>query len=497
MKKFNILSRGFIGAATVACVLFAAGIVGVPYYGNNFVPDSHVDIDVNPGVEIVTNKNNKVIEIQSTNKDGKAVIDGMDLKNAELKVAVNALIGSMVQKGYIENNNTGILVTVRNNNPNKAKEVKKEVLDDINIALDKNDVKANVMNQILKNAVDADKFAKENNISIGKAVFVLNLAAKDNTLDAKELAKMRVTDIADLIEKKGIDIKDIVDYDSEDSIRENIADAIEDVNDNLIGNTVVEVNTAKQISADEAKKIALAHAKLAEKDVTFVNVELDYENNRPVYDVEFYSGNVEYDYDIDALTKEIVSSDFDIENYDIPVQTTAVQQETTAPSADIGIEKAKAIALAHAGLSQDKVSFVKAELDYEDGIKVYDIEFYSGNVEYDYEISVADGSIISADRDIENYSIPTPEPAPEVTAAPAETAAPTKAAVSGISTEKAKQIALSHAGVGSANFTKVQLDTEDGIRVYEIEFKVGNVEYEYDIDASTGAIVSSSSEIDD
>ena len=122
MKKFNILSRGFIGAATVACVLFAAGIVGVPYYGNNFVPDSHVDIDVNPGVEIITNKNNKVIEIQSTNKDGKAVIDGMDLKNAELKVAVNALIGSMVQKGYIENNNTGILVTVRNNNPNKAKE---------------------------------------------------------------------------------------------------------------------------------------------------------------------------------------------------------------------------------------------------------------------------------------------------------------------------------------------------------------------------------------
>ena len=318
MKKFNILSRGFIGAATVACVLFAAGIVGVPYYGNNFVPDSHVDIDVNPGVEIITNKNNKVIEIQSTNKDGKAVIDGMDLKNAELKVAVNALIGSMVQKGYIENNNTGILVTVRNNNPNKAKEVKKEVLDDINIALDKNDVKANVMNQILKNAVDADKFAKENNISIGKAVFVLNLAAKDNTLDAKELAKMRVTDIADLIEKKGIDIKDIVDYDSEDSIRENIADAIEDVNENLISNTVVEVNTAKQISADDAKKIALADAKLSEKDVTFVNIELDYENNRLVYDVEFYSGNVEYDYDIDALTKEIVSSDFDIENYNIP-----------------------------------------------------------------------------------------------------------------------------------------------------------------------------------
>lgn len=66
-----------------------------------------------------------------------------------------------------------------------------------------------------------------------------------------------------------------------------------------------------------------------------------------------------------------------------------------------------------------------------------------------------------------------------------------------ISAEKAKQIAISHAGVGAATFTKVELDIDDGIKVYEIEFKVGNVEYEYDINASNGAIIKSSSEIDD
>ena len=192
----NILKRGFVAATTAVCVLFAAGIFGIPYYGNNFVPDSHVDIDVNPGVEIVTNKKNKVIDIQSTNKDGKAVIDGMNLKNAELKVAINALIGSMVQKGYIENNNTGILVTVRNNNQDRADKVKKDVLYDINFALYKNDVKAAVMNLTLNNTENADIFAKENNISIGKAVFVLNLAAKDKSLDVKELAKMKVCVIA-------------------------------------------------------------------------------------------------------------------------------------------------------------------------------------------------------------------------------------------------------------------------------------------------------------
>lgn len=338
-KKFNIFSKGFVGVAAAACVLFAVGVVGVPYYGNNYVPDSHVDIDVNPGVEIVTNKKNKVLEVHSTNQDGAAVIDGMNLNNTELKVAVNALIGSMVQKGYIQNDNTGILVTVRNDNEDKANKVKAEVLNDINTALSTNSIQATVINQTVKSTVDAKKFATENNTSIGKAVFVLNLAAKDSSLDAKELAKMKVREIANLVVQKGIDIRDIVDYDSDDSIWENIADAIEDI-------------------------------------------------------------------DEDAREKGIAT------------QAT----ETVAP---------------------------------------------------------------------------TQAPAPTQAATQPQSAAPTQAAALGISADKAKQIALSHAGVSGASFTKVELDTDDGVRVYEIEFKVGNVEYDYDIDASSGAIISSSSEIDD
>ncbi len=512
MKKF---SKGFVGVAAAACVLLAVGVVGVPYYGNNYVPDSHVDIDVNPGVEIVTNKKNKVLEVQSTNQDGASVIDGMDLKNTELKVAVNALIGSMVQKGYITSDNTGILVTVRNDNEDKANQVKAEVLDDINVALSTNDIKARVMNQTAKNSMDVDKFAKENSISIGKAVFVLNLAAKDSSLDAKELAKMKVSDIANLVVQKGIDIRDIVDYDSDDSIWENIADAIEDIDEDARKNAVstsAAINSAKNISIEDAKQIALAHAKIAQSGVTFIKAKLDTEDGRQVYDIEFYSGNTEYDYEIDAISGEIVSSDMDIENYTIPAQTAAQPAATqAAPAAttaaqsnntagDIGIEKAREIAMSHAGVSAGSVSFVKAKIDTEDGVKVYDIEFYSGNVEYDYEINAATGAIVSFDQDIENYAIPTQPAAPTQaqSAAPTQpqTAAPTQTA-SVISVDKAKQIALSHAGVSGASFKKVKLDTDDGVRVYEIEFKVGNVEYEYDIDASSGAIISSSSEVDD
>ena len=154
-------------------------------------------------------------------------------------------------------------------------------------------------------------------------------------------------------------------------------------------------NKAKQISADKAKKIALGDAKLAEKDVTFVKVELEFEDNRLVYDVEFYSGNVEYDYDIDAVSGAIVSSDRDIENYSVPAQQT-----TVAPAADIGVEKAKEIALAHAGVGSAR--FTKAKIDYENGIKVYEIEFKVGNMEYEYDINVSNGAIISSSAEIDD-----------------------------------------------------------------------------------------------
>ena len=436
-KKLNIFSRGFIGVAAAACVLFAVGFVGVPYYGNNFIPDSRVDIDVNPGVEIVTNKKNKVLDVQSTNKDGEIVIDGMDLKNTELKVAVNALIGSMVQKGYIVDNSTGILVTVRNGDPDKAQKVKEEVLDDINFALYKNDLKANVMNQTLTDTVDVSKFAKENNISIGKAVFVLNLAAKDNSLDAKELAKMKISEIAELVAKKGIDIRDIVDYDDDDSIWENISDAIEDIDEDVNENATVtkenesvySAGTKKQISVDEAKQIALAHANLAQKDVTFVKTKLDNEDNRIVYKIEFVISNIEYDYEIDAVSGEIISSDSDVEDDNKKIQTETSQQQNSADHSN-----------------KDK----------------------------------AKGSQ-------EHSTAQTQAP----------TAAPTQPEPSKISVERAKQIAVSHAGVSGASFTKVELDTDDGIAVYEIEFKVGNTEYDYEINAASGAIISSSLEIDD
>ena len=153
----------------------------------------------------------------------------------------------------------------------------------------------------------------------------------------------------------------------------------------------------KKITADEAKRIALAHAKLAEKDVTFVKVELE-DNNRYEYDVDFYSGNVEYDYEIDAVSGVILSADRDIENYEIPTQPSTATANTQ--TSEISVERAKQIALSHAGVGSAR--FKKVKLDYENGVKVYEIEFKVGNLEYEYDINVSNGAIVSSSVEVDD-----------------------------------------------------------------------------------------------
>ena len=192
-----------------------------------------------------------------------------------------------------------------------------------------------------------------------------------------------------------------------------------------------QTTTTKKITKAKAKSIALKHAGVSSSKATFVTTKLDYEDGQQVYEIEFYSGNIEYDYEILASSGEILSFDKDIEGYSIPKETTSSKRITKA--------KAKSIALKH-----------------------------------DYEILASNGKIISYDKDIENYKIPRKN-----------TSSSTY-----IGKAKAKSIALKDAGVSasSATFTKTKLDYEDGIRVYEIEFYTNSAEYEYEINAKTGKI---------
>lgn len=161
------------------------------------------------------------------------------------------------------------------------------------------------------------------------------------------------------------------------------------------GNTSPNSDAAGDINLAQAKAIALKHAGLQENAVTFVTTKVDYENGRKYYDVEFYYNGQEYDYEIDAKTGEITEFDKDFEGVR-PIEKEPVN------TTEITKEKAKNIALNHAGLAEAQVTRLKIEKDRDDGRVKYEIEFYSGLMEYGYEIDAATGNILKAEKEYDD-----------------------------------------------------------------------------------------------
>ena len=304
--KKNNMVKIFISVA--ACILLIAGISGTMLY-SNFAVESVIGIDVNPGIEITANRHDKVLDCSAVNTQGAEVLDNMDLRSTDVKVAVNAIIGSMVQHGYMADNNS-ILVTVCNDDESKAMQMKDEICSDINLALENNNADAVIIRQTSAYTEDAKKFAEENNISVGKATFILNIVKKDSTLNAQELAEMSISEIALLVRCNNIDISDIADYDHDDSIWENIADSIEDVNEDAYKDEVY--SSADIISKDEALQHAIKHSNTIFSDVTtedieYIICEYGHDNGKHKYEIEFVWHGMKFEYDIDSSTGAVLS----------------------------------------------------------------------------------------------------------------------------------------------------------------------------------------------
>lgn len=184
-----------VAAAACLCVAVLGG--GVTVYQNNRV-DSVVGIDVNPSIELSVNRNEKVLSANPLNDDAQIILDDMDLKNVDLDIAVNALIGSMVRNGYLDELDNAILVTVTNDNEKKAASLRRDVVGDVESSLQEHSVQAVVYDQQMKVTDEIQKLSEEYNISYGKAYFLQELV-RDNALtddDMKKFAKMTMEEIA-------------------------------------------------------------------------------------------------------------------------------------------------------------------------------------------------------------------------------------------------------------------------------------------------------------
>ncbi|MCI8506067.1 MAG: peptidase [Lachnospiraceae bacterium] len=159
--------------------------------------------------------------------------------------------------------------------------------------------------------------------------------------------------------------------------------------------------SSSQITLEEAKAVALSDAGLTDSDVTYLKTELDYDDQTLIYDIEFYTKTYEYDYEIHAHTGIIYHKEQDTygqhAGHDTARDLNAPpfsSDKTSDGASGIDLETARAIAVSHADLLLSDVVFTKEKLDYDDGLSLYEFEFFYNGIEYEYEIDAATGTIL-------------------------------------------------------------------------------------------------------
>ncbi len=248
------------------------------------------------------------------------------------------------------------------------------------------------------------------------------------------------------------------------------------------------------VSPDEAIDAALKHAGVSrENAVMFGAPSLDEDNGKVHYDVEFGYNGFEYDYEVAVPDGSILKAEKEAERVKVSEKESVPAKPEVPVSKEnknsnknnngyISVEAAKQKALDDAGVKAEDAVFLKAYYDSDDIVPHYDVKFEANGYEYEYEVKASDGSVLEKNVDKERNP---------VNSAPASNEY--------ISADKAKSIAFDHAFVKAADvkFSKAELDRDDLIVHYDVEFVVGNFEYEYEINAESGKVIASDKEYND
>ena len=442
-KKHTV--RNWAIAAAAALVLAVGGFAGYQY---QFAVDTAVSIDVNPSIELEVNRQEKVLRATPLNDDAQTILDGMKLEGVNLKTAVNAVIGSMVQNGYFTDEVNSILLSVDNDDEAKRVALQEELTQGVNESLQQLSVNGTVFAQSLNSSAELKALAEQYGISEGKAYWVQMLTAADSTLSADVLAKLSINDLALLAEAR-----------------------------NLKYDYVGTANDTAYIGLEKAKEIAIAKA--GGGDV--VSIELDVDDGIMVYEGELIYNNVEYDFDINALDGTILKWEEDRNGVNIDTSNV------------IGKARAKEIILAKAPGAE----ITKLVLDEDDGILYYEGYARVDGKLYEFEVKADDGVIrkweleddysdnnsgnSSSGNSNNNNSTSTPKP--------------TTAPSTSISMDEARTLVLKK--VPGATITKIELDYDDGRKIYEGEAYKDGYEYEFEINASTGKFIKWEQDWDD
>ena len=401
-------------AACLALVL-CTGIVANVIRSNAAV--GTFTMDVNPGVEYTVARNGTVKHARCLNSDAENALHDVVLENQSIETALTRTVAAYEASGYIQDGNATVLISFDARLGADA-ERKNALSSEIQKALEQTEaVGTLVFHSVSAENVEAAKIAEEYHVSLGRADWIL--AASDQTgLPTDEVARMPLDELLNLQEDPD----------------------------------AASVIISKLISLADAKKIALKDAGLNElaQKIIFTKEELNRNQGRPCYILEFYTGTAQYSYMIDAKTGEIMYA-----------------------GKFITLTEAKKIAVDDAGCT-DRVTFIEETL-VSGGIKTpyYRLIFADAKTQWTYRIDAVLGIVLEKKQK--------------------ETATTEIDTADFISLEEAKKIALKDAGLDEATqkivFTREELNRNSGKPCYILEFYTAKKQYSYKVDAKNGSIM--------
>lgn len=369
-------------------------------------------MDVNPSVEYTIAKSGAVKSIRSLNSDAENALSDVALGKQSVETALTRTVAAYEACGYMENGEATVLISFDSRLDANA-ELKASLSAEIQQALEQTDAVGTLVfhSELTENA-EVAKIAEEFHVSLGRADWILTAANKTG-LPTDEVARMSLDELLKFQEVSGIS----------------------------------SVCVSKFISLEEAKKIALKDAKLDEltQKIVFTREELNRNQGKPCYLLEFYTGTNQYFYQIDAKSGSIIYA-----------------------GKYITLSEAKKIALDDAGC-EDKVSFTEETL-VSGGIKTpyYQLVFADAKTQWTYRIDAVLGTVLEKQQ----KEIVTTD---------------------FISLEEAKEIALKDAGLNEATqkivFTREELSRNSGKPCYILEFYTAKKQYSYKVDAKNGSIM--------
>ena len=483
-------------------IFIIVALIAVLAYGGVKLtePSYSLTMDVNPSIEIVSNRLDKVVEVNPLNDDARQMLKGFEIKDNDLTDTIEDLADLMVLTGYISGGEDN-LVMITVNDGKASQEVLSKVNQAIAAYLENKQIEAMIVNQSIPEDVDFD-----NN---GKYVVAEKIGDLDNDLDFNTLASMTLRELIEFAESKDIEPEKLF----TNLIRTKGMDTttVAKVDDKAeVTKAEDKSNETSLIGEAKAKEIALAKT----GGGTIVEFELGRDDGRPEYEIEIKHNGYEYELEIDGYTGKILEFERDKEDNKsstksetkpaakeepkaVASKPAASKPATTKPAAKpakkqesssskstlIGAAKAKEIALAKTGGG----TVVELELDWDDGRPEYEIEIKGNGYEYELEIHGYTGKILDFERDKDDdYKKSARKTSPKKETSNKQTL---------IGEAKAKEIALAKSGGG--RIVEFELDWDDGVPEYEIEIKKDGYEYEIEIHGYTGKILDFEMEKDD